>query len=74
MACKPFYQSSEEPIWYGRVDGLSPANQKIYIYGFVTSPLNEDYDDSLLHLEYYMHVRAKNSLDEDWVYLNDDTE
>ena len=74
MACQPFYKTSEEPIWYGRVDGLRPVNQKLLVYGFVTSKLNENYDGELLRLEYYMHIRGKNSKDEEWNYLNDDTE
>lgn len=44
LACRPFYQDSEAPIWYGRIDGLTAANQKIFVYGFVTSPMNENYE------------------------------
>ena len=40
----------------------------------MTSKLNENYDGELLRLEYYMHIRGKNSKDEEWNYLNDDTE
>ena len=74
MACKPFYKNKNEPIWYGRVDSVTPANQKLLVYGFVTSPLNEDYDGGWLRIDHYMHIRGKNRDDEEWNYLNDDTD
>ena len=41
MACQPFYQSNNEPVWYGRVEDVIKENQKIFVYGFVTTELNE---------------------------------
>ena len=41
MECRPFYQDEEAPIWYGRVEDLHPHNQRIFVYGFVTTPLSE---------------------------------
>ena len=35
MKCKPFYQNTTEPIWYSRVDDITPANQHLIIYGFI---------------------------------------
>ena len=40
VACRPFYQDKEAPIWYGRVENMQPVNQKIYVYGFVTTPID----------------------------------
>ena len=49
LECRPFYKDKSAPIWYGRVEGLSAVNQKLFVYGFVTSPLTEQSDD-YLHL------------------------
>lgn len=49
---------------------MLPVHQKLLVYGFVTSALNENYDGGLLHIEYSMQMRAKNSDDEEWNYLN----
>ena len=43
MACKPFYQNNEAPIWYGRVEDMKKLNQKIFVYGFVTSKLGDKF-------------------------------
>ena len=43
MACKPFYQNNEAPIWYGRVEDMKKLNQKIFVYGFVTSKLGNKF-------------------------------
>ena len=67
MECRPFYQDEEAPIWYGRVEDMHPHNQRIFVYGFITSPPNEDIEfDKVLQLEYSMQMRAKDSLDEEW--------
>ena len=70
IACRPFYQDPEAPIWYGRVEDLEKVNQKIFVYGFVTSPKNENYDGELVSLEFSMQMRGKNSDSEIWEYLN----
>ena len=56
LECRPFYKDKEAPIWFGRVEKLTPSNQKIFVYGFVTSALNEAIDDNgqPLSLEYSM--------------------
>ena len=58
------------PIWYGRVTNMQPMHQKLFVFGFVTSKLNENYEGGLLNLEYSMQMRAKNSDEEEWHYLN----
>lgn len=68
MACRPFYQDSEAPIWYGRVDRLGPLNQKLFVYGFVT---NHEKVELEFELEYKMLIRAKMMEDENWIYLNE---
>jgi len=72
MECRPFYQDNAAPIWYGRVEGMQPVNQKLYVYGYVTSKLTENYQGELLHMEFSMQMRAKNADDEIWNYLNPD--
>lgn len=68
MACRPFYQDREAPIWYGRVDRLGPLNQKLFVYGFVT---NHEKVELEFELEYKMLIRAKMMDDEHWIYLNE---
>ena len=76
VACRPFYQDKEAPIWYGRVENMQAVNQKIYVYGFVTTPLDEQNkrDNELLHLEFSMQMRGKDSDSQYWEYLNPDAE
>ena len=52
MACKPFYQNNEAPIWYGRVEDMKKLNQKIFVYGFVTSKLGDKFKN--LNQEFQM--------------------
>ena len=50
---------------------MLPVHQKIFVYGFVTSHHSEvSYDP--LSFEFSMQMRAKNSDEEDWEYLNPD--
>jgi len=72
LECRPFYKDQEAPIWYGRVENLQPINQKIFVYGFVTSQLDEDPEENLLHIKVAMQMRGKNSDSEYWDYLNPD--
>jgi len=73
LECRPFYKDKDAPIWYGRVENLSAANQKVYVYGFVTSAPTEDLEPSeILTIEISMQMRGKNSKDEYWNYLNED--
>lgn len=68
VACRPFYKDKEAPVWFGRVEGLSAVNQKLFVYGFVDSA------DEVkgLSLEYSMQMRGKNHDEELWNYLNED--
>ena len=68
LECRPFYKDKDAPIWYGRVEGLSTVNQKLFVYGFITS--NED--TGRTHFRYSMQVRGKNSDQEMWYYYNED--
>ena len=72
MECRPFYQDDEAPIWFGRVENMEKLNQKIFVYGFVTTSEKEIMKGQELHLEFSMEMRAKNMNDEEWDHLNED--
>lgn len=74
MACPPMYRDRKNPIWFGRVENMQPVNQKIFVYGFVTSPTDEDFEGGELKLKYQMRMRGKNTDDEIWTDLNPDAE
>lgn len=40
--CVPFYHLTEEPIWYGRAEGLGAWNQNLFVFGYI----NIDIDHS----------------------------
>ena len=49
LECRPFYKDKDAPIWFGRVEGLSIVNQRLIVFGFVTS---EDGQVGKLSLRY----------------------
>ena len=75
VKCKPVYQLSDNPVWYGRVKGMKRENQHLLVYGFV--PLNEEYPHNLLNeefkIKYEVNIRAKNHGQHDWVYMEETT-
>ena len=72
MECTPFYQNNTAPIWYGRVEGMLPQNQNLYVYGYVTSKQGEKAKIEILEMKFSMKIRGKNADDEVWEILNPD--
>jgi len=32
--CSSYFKDQQNPIWFGRVSGLTPENQNLFIYGY----------------------------------------
>lgn len=68
LKCAPFYANSSEPIWYGRVENMSPVNQNLFIYGFVTTshPHAKSLHGKVFEIDYDLFIRGKNEEDQEW--------
>ena len=74
MHCSAFYRDVNAPVWFGRVENLSSYNQKLFVYGFVTSSHAGKLLDSDFEFSYRVSIRGKNTDSEEWMMVSTETQ
>lgn len=68
VSCDSFYRDEKEPIWFGRVSGLTYLNQNLLVYGFLREK-ETLLEPTFVKFNYTISIRGKDSDTEEWTML-----